>query len=319
VKLIIQIPCYNEAGVIEQTLADLPRQVAGVDVVEVLVIDDGSTDDTAAAARRGGADHLLRLSGHQGLAAAFSAGLNDCLRLGADVIVNTDADGQYNGADIPRLVAPILAGEAEIVLGDRSPWQLAAFSPLKRWLQRWGSRLVSAAAGLNVPDAASGLRALSREAAMRTRVFSHYSYTLETLIQAGARRARVVSIPVQVNPAARPSRLMTSLGEYLLHSAAALLRAYTLYRPLRVFLLLGGGLFLAGLVLAARYLWFVFNGQGSGHVQSVILAGVLLMAGFQTWLIGLLADLIAINRRIHEEMLYRVRKSELESRDAGQQ
>jgi glycosyltransferase involved in cell wall biosynthesis len=316
VKLVIQVPCYNEAGGIERTLADLPRQVAGVDEVAVLVIDDGSTDGSAAAAQRAGADHLLRLAGHQGLAAAFSAGLDECLRLGADVVVNTDADGQYQGEDIPRLVAPILAGKAEIVLGDRSPGQLATFSPFKRWLQRWGSRLVSAAAGLDVPDAASGFRAFSREAALRTLVFSRYSYTLETLIQAGARHARVVSIPVQVNPAVRPSRLMTSLGEYLLHSAAALLRAYTLYRPLRMFLLLGGGVFLAGLVLALRYLWYFTHGQGGGHVQSVILAGVLLVAGFQTGLIGLLADLIAINRRIYEEMLYRVRKGELDSRDA---
>lgn len=309
-KLIIQIPCYNEAEHIAHTLSLLPRQLAGVDAVEVLVIDDGSTDATVDAARSGGADHILRLPHHTGLAGAFAAGLDACLRLGADLVVNTDADNQYEAADIPRLIAPLLSGEAELVIGDRRVMQNQAFSPLKRRLQRLGSRVVGAASGLQVVDATSGFRALTREVALRTIVLSQYSYTLETLIQAGNRGVKVQFVQVQTNPPRRPSRLMRGMGDYLAHSGVTILRAYTLYRPLRVFTIVGAIIFTLGLALAIRYLVFMFQGEGAGHVQSVIVAAVLLIVGFQTWLIGLVADLISFNRKILEEILYRVRRQD---------
>jgi glycosyltransferase involved in cell wall biosynthesis len=309
-KLIIQVPCYNEAEHIAHTLGLLPRQLEGVDQVEVLVIDDGSSDASVQAARDGGADHILRLPHHTGLAGAFAAGLDACLRLGADLIVNTDADNQYEASEIPRLIAPLLSGEAELVIGDRGVMQNQAFSPLKRRLQRLGSRVVASASSLTVTDATSGFRALTREVALRTIVLSQYSYTLETLIQAGNQRVKVQFVPVQTNPPRRPSRLMKGMGDYLAHSGVTILRAYTLYRPLRVFTFVGGIIFLLGLALAVRYLVFMLQGQGAGHVQSVIVAAVLLIVGFQTWLIGLVADLISFNRKILEEILYRTRKTD---------
>lgn len=306
-KLIIQIPCYNEAETLPHTLGLLPRQIEGVDQVEVLVIDDGSSDGTVAAARAAGADHVMTLPHHSGLAMAFAAGLDACLRLGADLIVNTDADNQYEAGDIPKLVAPILRGEAELVVGDRGVLTNAWFSPLKRRLQAWGSRVVSRAAGLDIPDATSGFRAMTRRMAMRTLVLSEYSYTLETLIQAGNLHARVVSVPIQTNPPHRPSRLMRGVGDYLMHSSVTIVRSYTMYRPLRVFTIIGTVLFLLGAALLIRFLVFFFQGEGSGHVQSMIVSAVLLISGFQTWLIGLVADLISKNRKIMEEILFRLR------------
>ncbi len=306
-KLIIQIPCYNEAETLPHTLGLLPRQIEGVDQVEVLVIDDGSSDGTLAAAKAAGADHVLTLPHHSGLAMAFAAGLDACLRLGADLIVNTDADNQYEAGDIPKLVAPILRGEAELVVGDRGVLTNAWFSPLKRRLQAWGSRVVSRAAGLDIPDATSGFRAMTRRMAMRTLVLSEYSYTLETLIQAGNLHARVVSVPIQTNPPHRPSRLMRGVGDYLMHSSVTIVRSYTMYRPLRVFTIIGTVLFLLGAALLIRFLVFFFQGEGSGHVQSMIVSAVLLISGFQTWLIGLVADLISKNRKIMEEILFRLR------------
>lgn len=307
-KLIIQIPCYNEAETLPHTLGLLPRQIEGVDQVEVLVIDDGSSDGTVAAAKAAGADHVLTLPHHSGLAIAFAAGLDACLRLGADLIVNTDADNQYEAGDIPKLVAPILRGEAELVVGDRGVLTNAWFSPLKRRLQAWGSRVVSRAAGLDIPDATSGFRAMTRRMAMRTLVLSEYSYTLETLIQAGNLRARVVSVPIQTNPPHRPSRLMRGVGDYLMHSSVTIVRSYTMYRPLRVFTIIGTVLFLLGAALLIRFLVFFFQGEGSGHVQSMIVSAVLLISGFQTWLIGLVADLINKNRKILEEILFRIKE-----------
>ncbi len=309
-KLIIQIPCYNEAEHLAHTLSLLPRQLDGVDTVEVLIIDDGSSDATVEVARAAGADHILRLPHHTGLAGAFAAGLDACTRLGADLILNTDADNQYNAGDIPRLLAPLLSGEAELVIGDREVMQNKAFSPLKRRLQRLGSRVVGAASGLAVTDATSGFRAMTREVALRTIVLSRYSYTLETLIQAGNRLVKVQFVPVGTNPPRRPSRLMRGMPDYLAHSSVTILRAYTLYRPLRVFTYVGGLLILLGLALAIRYLVFYFMGNGAGHVQSVIVAAVLLIVGFQTWLIGLVADLISFNRKILEEILYRVKRGD---------
>jgi glycosyltransferase involved in cell wall biosynthesis len=310
-KLIIQIPAYNEESTLPQTLRDLPRSLPGVDQIEVLVVDDGSTDRTAQVAREAGADYIVRLKQHQGLAAAFITGLEACLKRGADIIVNTDADNQYRAEDIQRLLEPILAGRAELVVGDRGVGTLPAFSRSKRFLQRLGSWVIAQASGTRIPDATSGFRAITRKAALRTLVLSEYSYTLETLIQAGARRTAVEYVPVRTNPPLRPSRLMNNVPQYLANSAVTVLRAYTMYRPLRVFTTLGTLIILGGLVLGARYLYYWAIGQGGGHVQSVILAAVLLIVGFQVLLIGLLADLIAFNRKILEEVLYRVRRMEI--------
>jgi len=312
-KLIIQIPCYNEAETLAHTISLLPRRMAGVDAVEVLVIDDCSSDATLAVARAAGADHIVRLTHHVGLAGGFAAGLEACVKLGADLIVNTDADNQYNAHDIPRLVEPLLSGQAELVVGDRGVATLAEFSPFKRRLQVLGSQVVSGASGLNVPDVTSGFRAMTREVALRTMVLSKYSYTLETLIQAGDRRFKVLSIPIRTNPPTRPSRLMRGIGDYLANSSVTILRAYTLYRPLRVFFYAGGLLFAMGLLLLGRFLYFYLTNAGSGHVQSLIVGAVFLIVGFQTWLIGLVADLIAFNRKILEEINYKVRQNGLNS------
>ncbi|TDA66863.1 MAG: glycosyltransferase family 2 protein [Chloroflexi bacterium] len=306
-KLIIQIPCYNETESLPETVAQLPRQIDGVDKVEFLVVDDGSSDATVETARACGVDHVLSLPHHSGLATAFAAGLEACLRLGADLIVNTDADNQYNAADIPLLVRPLLRGDAEMVIGDRGVATLQTFSPLKRRLQVIGSQVVSRAAGLDVPDATSGFRAMTRDVALHTIVLSDYSYTLETIIQAGNRSTRVISVPVRTNPPKRPSRLMTDMGQYLKHSSATIIRSYTMYRPLRVFSTVGTIFSLLGLALVIRFLVFYFQGIGGGHIQSLVLAAVLLIVGFQTWLIGLLADLVGKNRRLMEEVLWRVR------------
>ena len=310
-KLIIQIPCYNEAETLPATLAALPRSLPGVDLVEYLVIDDGSEDDTAGVAKASGVHTVVRLPQHCGLATGFVAGLEASLKQGADIIVNTDADNQYNAEDIHRLIQPILDGRAGIVIGDRGVGTLQAFSPLKRSLQRLGSWVIARASGVQTPDATSGFRAISRDAALRTLVLSQYSYTLETLIQAGARHIPIAYVSVRTNPQTRPSRLMRSIPHYLANSSATILRAYTMYRPLRMFTALGGLVILAGAALALRYLYFMLIGQGGGHVQSVILAAVLLIVGFQVLLIGLLADLIGFNRMILEDVLYRLRKMEL--------
>ena len=320
VKLIIQIPCYNEAQTLPATLQELPRQIPGVDLVQVLIIDDGSHDGTAEVARQCGVDYVVQLRQHQGLAAGFSAGLEACLQHGADVIVNTDADNQYNAEDIQRLVEPVLAGKADIVVGDRGVATLEAFSPTKRWLQRLGSWVVAQASGVQTPDATSGFRAFSRRAALRTLVLSEYSYTLETLIQAGVHGLAVTYVPVRTNPKTRPSRLIRSIPQYLAYSGTTILRAYTMYRPLRVFFSLGLLLLAGGLLLGLRYLYFILIGQGAGHTQSVIMAAILLIIGFQTMLIGLLADLIGFNRKIMEKTLFKVRELELrllEQRESG--
>ncbi len=309
-KLIIQIPCYNEAETLPATLADLPRRLPGIDCIEYLVIDDGSTDRTSEVARQAGVQHVVRFPGNRGLAQAFSAGLEACLLNQADIIVNTDADNQYVGADIEKLVAPILAGRADMVVGDREVDQVPAFSPLKRSLQRFGSWVISRAAGSRIPDAASGFRALTREAALRTLVISRYSYTLETLIQAGAQHMTIAYVPVRTNAPTRSSRLMHHLPDYLSNSAVTIVRAYSLYRPLRVFVMLGALAILLGILLGLRFLYFFANGQGNGHIQSLILTAVLLIIGFQTLLIGLVADLVAANRKIVEELLFRVRRLE---------
>ncbi|HEX3528547.1 MAG TPA: glycosyltransferase family 2 protein [Thermoanaerobaculia bacterium] len=310
-KLIIQIPCYDEEQTLAQTIADLPRRIDGIDTVEILVIDDGSTDRTAEVARQSGADHIVRHLRNQGLARAFRTGLDACLGLGADIIVNTDADNQYAGASIPALVRPILDGHADIVIGDRRPGTLSHFSPGKRRLQRLGSRMVrrlSHFSAGDVPDAVSGFRALSRAAALKLNVVSSFSYTIEMLIQAGHEKMAVVSVPVAVNPDTRASRLFRSVPQFLLQSLSTMVRTYTMYKPLRVFTGLGLFLVLAGTVPVLRFLVYYLLGQGSGKVQSLVLGGVLLLAGFMSLLIGVIADLIAINRSLLETLLEKVRQ-----------
>ena len=311
-KLIVQIPCLNEEKTLPQTVADIPRQIPGVDEVEILVIDDGSTDNTLTVAREIGVNHIVRFARNRGLAAAFAAGIDACLRLGADIIVNTDGDNQYYGGDIPKLIAPILAGEADMVIGDRQIETIEHFSPMKKRLQRMGSWVVRQASDTDIPDTTSGFRAYSREAAMRLNVVSEYSYTLETIIQAGKQRLALAHIPIRTNPKTRESRLINSLSGYLRRSAATIIRIYTMYEPLRIFMSAGLLLFSVGVILGFRYLYFVFIGEGKGHVQSVILTAVFLIAGFQVILIGLLADLIAINRRLSEDILFRIKRLELE-------
>ena len=312
IKLVIQIPCFNEAAALPITLAALPRQIAGIDQVEILVIDDGSSDNSVEVAKEFGADHIVQQTSHHGLAKTFAKGLETCLKLGADIIVNTDADNQYCSEDIPRLLEPILAGRADLVIGDRRVDREPTFSHGKRILQRLGSWVVSKAASLQIPDATSGFRALTREMALKTLVLSQYSYTLETLIQAGALQLAVEYITVRTNTPIRPSRLMKNIPHFLGNATGSILRAYALYRPLRFFFTIGSIMLAVGTALGGRFLYFYLNRQGSGHIQSLILAAVLLIVGFQTILIGIVADLVSANRKILEDVLYRLKRSEIE-------
>lgn len=316
-KLIVQIPCYNEEQTLAATLADIPRAVPGIDRIEILVIDDGSTDRTASVALKLGVDHLVRHKRNQGLARAFRSGLDVCLQQGADIIVNTDADNQYVGADIAALVAPILAGQADMVIGDRQTDRIAHFSPLKKRLQRLGSGVVRRLAGLDVPDAVSGFRAFSREAAIRLNIVSNFSYTIETVIQAGKRNLTVVSVPIRTNPTARPSRLFRSIPQFVSQSLITMIRMYAMYKPLRVFFYLGALLIVLGSLPILRFLYFYFQGSGAGHIQSLQLGSVLLIIGVLAWLIGLVADLISFNRQLLEMTLERVRRLELASKTDG--
>lgn len=316
-KLIIQIPCFNEQAHLAVTLEELPRQVAGVDEVEVLVIDDGSSDATCEIARRHGADYILHFPNNRGLARAFRTGLDAALRLGADIIVNTDGDNQYHGGDIPRLIQPILEGRADMVVGDREPSTVRHFSYGKKLLQHYGSWVVRTLSGTKVPDTTSGFRALSRTAAMRLNVVSDFTYTLETIIQAGKKRLPVTHVPVRTNPARRGSKLFQSAWEYVKRSAATIVRIYALYEPLKVFSYLGGALILLGMVPGVRFLYYYFTGDGAGHLQSLLLTVLLIIIGFQTVLIGLVADLIAANRSMIEDVLFRVRKIELGDEESG--
>ena len=309
-KLIIQIPAYNEEATIAHALRDLPKKIDGVSSIETLVIDDGSSDKTAEAARKAGANHVLQLKSHRGLSSAFVAGIDAALRLGADIIVNTDADNQYVAADIVRLVNPIVKGTAEVVIGDREVAKSPHMSPLKRMLQRWGSWTVGKASGIDVADVTSGFRAFSRDAAMQINVFNPFTYTLETVIQAGNRNLGVQSVGIRTNAPTRPSRLYRGMGTYMRKSMATIFRIYTLYRPLKTFFAIGSVLMLLGVILGARFLWYYAQGDRGGHVQSLILAAVFLITGFHTWLIALLADLIAVNRRLTEDVLIRVKKLE---------
>jgi len=305
-KLIIQIPCLNEASTLAIAVGALPRQVEGFDAVEWLIIDDGSTDETAALARELGVDHVVRHPVNRGLATAFMTGMGACLRLGADVIVNTDADNQYEAQDIPKLTAPILAGEADMVVGSRPIDDTEHFSWIKKKLQRLGSWAVRMASKTTVEDAPSGFRAISRETAMRLNVFNAYTYTLETIIQAGQSNLRIASVPVRTNDDLRPSRLVKSIPSYDKRSILTILRVFVIYRPLALFFWTSMVFLLAGLVLAARFVLYYLQGQGAGHVQSVILASMLFIVAMLLGMMGLIGDLIATNRKLLEQIRLQV-------------
>lgn len=306
-KVIIQIPCYNEEPTLRIALEALPRTLPGVDEVEWLVINDGSTDGTVRVARECGVDHVVNLPRNQGLARGFMRGLSECLRLGADIIVNTDADNQYNADDIPALIQPILDGQAELVIGTRPISAIRHFSPLKKLLQKIGSWAVRVASRTTVEDAPSGFRAISRDAAMRFNVFNDYTYTIETIIQAGQKSMAVVSVPVRVNEDLRPSKLVKSMGSYIKKSIGTIVRILIIYRPFAFFMTAGLAVFTAGFVIGVRFLYFYILGDGEGHIQSLILASVLLGTGFQSMLVAFIADLISVNRKLAEEVQYRLR------------
>lgn len=311
-KLIVQIPCLNEAETIAATIADLPKAIDGIDAIEILIIDDGSTDETVEIARAAGAAHVISNGANRGLAQSFQRGLDAALRLGADIIVNTDGDNQYCGADVEALVHPILENRADIVVGDRQTSTIAHFSPLKKTLQRLGSRFVSALANAEIADAVSGFRAFSRQAAMGVTVRSSFSYTTETLIQAGRRRMRIVSAPIRTNKVERPSRLFRSIPQFLTRTGRTMLRAYAMYEPLKIFAVLGVLLMIAGAVPVVRFLAHYFAGDGEGMIQSLIIGGVIMMIGAVSAMFALVADLVAYNRQLLELTLERVRKIEYE-------
>lgn len=309
-RLIIQIPCFNEAETLPVVLAALPRSLPGVDEIEWLVIDDGSSDGTARVARAHGADHVVRLPRNKGLARAFVAGLEASVRAGADIIVNTDGDNQYCADDIPKLIAPILAGEAEIVIGERPIRENPDFSPSKKWLQRLGSWVVRKVSGTAVPDAPSGFRAMSRDAAMQIHVFNEYSYTLETIIQAGRKNMAITSVPVRTNKVLRPSRLVTSIPGYMRRQVLTILRIFMTYKPFFFFGVPGFVAFLAGLLVGIRFVYFYLTAGGAGHVQSLILAALLMGSGFFLIVVGLLADLTSTNRKLLEGVDWRLQRIE---------
>ena len=318
-KLIIQIPCYNEEATLGLTLSELPRQLPGIERVEWLIINDGSRDRTLEVAKANGADYIVNFPTHQGLAKAFMAGLEASLQAGADIIVNTDADNQYCAADIPKLIAPILAGRAEIVIGTRPIDEIRHFSPLKKLLQRLGSFVVRLASNTRIPDAPSGFRAISREAALRLNVFNEYTYTLETIIQAGQRGLVITSVPIRTNGYLRPSRLVKSISAYVQHSVLTIVRIFMTYRPLQFFMLLGSAPFSLGFLLCCRWLllfWGIFGDNPSKpRVPSLILAAILILIGVQLWIFGLVADLMSVNRQLLEDIQLRLRRRELDRSD----
>lgn len=309
-KLIIQIPCYNEADTLEIALNDLPKQIDGIDEIEYLIINDGSSDDTERVALEWGVDYVVHFKRNLGLAKGFLAGLDLALRHGADIIVNTDADNQYRGADIEKLIQPILKREADIVIGERPIDEIDEFSYVKKKLQKFGSWVVRIASKTDIPDAPSGFRAYSRKAAMRVNVHNEYTYTLETIVQAGRNKMAITSVPVQTNPELRSSRLMNSMAGYIKKSMLTILRAVLMYKPMKVFTLISSVFILIGTLIGVRFLCFYFGGNGGGHVQSLILATTMIIIGFQTLVTGLQADIISANRKLLEDMQFRIKKLE---------
>jgi glycosyltransferase involved in cell wall biosynthesis len=316
VKLFVQVPCYNEEATLPRVVQGIPRTIPGISEVRILVIDDGSTDRTAEVARDLGVDFVVTHTQNRGLAAAFKTGLETCLQLGADIIVNTDGDNQYPQEDIPRLIQPILEGRADMVVADRQVGAIGHFPRHKKLLQKLGSWVVRRFSGAQVADAPSGFRALTRELAERLNVLSTYSYTLETLIQAGRSQVRIANLPVRTNPRTRDSRLMRSTLDYVRHSAVTILRAYAMYEPLKSFLAIGLLVMLVGAAFVARWVYYFFQLEGEVRAQSLIIAAALFVIGFQIWVMGLLANLIGVNRQLLEQILYRVRQ--LERQDATQ-
>lgn len=314
-KLIIQIPCYNEEETLEIALNDLPKEIEGIDEIEYLIINDGSKDNTVEVARRWGVHHIVSFKRNKGLAHGFMAGLDACLRNGADIIVNTDADNQYCADDIEKIVKPILEGKTDIVIGARPINETEHFSPLKKKLQHFGSYVVRVASKSDIPDAPSGFRAYSRDAAMRMNVINEYTYTLETIVQAGRSKIAMESVPIRTNPELRESRLFSSMFGYVKKSMVTILRAFMMYKPLKFFSIIGSILFLIGTIIGIRFLVFFFQGTGNGHIQSLILSSTLLLIGFQTIIIGMQGDIIAANRRLLEDIQYRVKKIDYDKND----
>lgn len=309
-KLIIQIPCYNEAQTLEIALNALPKKIEGIDKIEILIINDGSIDNTVEVAKRWGVNHVVNFTKNQGLAKGFMAGLNMCLKEGADIIVNTDADNQYYADDIQKIITPILEKKTDIVVGTRPISEIEHFSPIKKFLQKLGSWVVRVASNTNVEDAPSGFRAISRDAAMRLNVFNEYTYTLETIIQAGQKNMAITCVPIRVNEDLRPSRLVKSIASYVKKSIGTIFRIFITYRPVRFFSTIGGVLFFVGFLLGVRWLTLYFLGTDRAHVPSLVLASILMLSGFMSILAGVLSDLIATNRKLLEDIQYRMRKME---------
>ncbi len=310
-KLIIQIPCLNEEETLPIALADLPKEIPGIDEIEILIINDGSTDRTVEVAQEHGVHHIVGFSTNKGLARGFMLGIQSCLERGADIIVNTDADNQYNGADIVGLVQPILEGSADVVIGSRPIATVEHFSPIKKLLQVLGSSVVKLVSGTRVEDAPSGFRAFSREAALKLNVFSKYTYTLETIIQAGQKNMTVACVPVRVNADLRPSRLVSSITGYVRKSMTTIIRMFVVYRPFRFFMITGFMVFMMGAAVGMRFVYRYFQGEGTGMIQSLILASILLMMGFHTMMLGFVADLLAVNRKLLEELQLAERRRSL--------
>lgn len=310
-KLVIQIPCLNEEESLPKTLSHLPKHIDGIDDIQILVIDDGSTDKTSMVAKECGVPHIVKFTKKKGLARVFQAGLDTALALGADIIVNTDADGQYKGEDIPRLVKPIIEGKADIVIGNRDIEHIEQFSFIKKRLQRLGSWVVRQLTGSSILDATTGFRAYNREAALRLNIISEYTYTLESIIQAEHKNLAIANITITTNAVSRPSRLFKSIPEYIKRSILTIVRVYSMFNPLRLFLTIGSGMSFLGALIGCRFIYFYFLGSGGGKIQSLILAAVLMIIGFQVIIIGLVSDLISANRRLIEDILFRIKKSGL--------
>ena len=312
--MIIQIPCYNEEKTLDIALKQLPRKLKGIDKIEWLIINDGSTDKTVEIAKKCGVDHIISFTKNQGLAKGFMAGLDACLKNGADIIVNTDADNQYNADDIPKLIKPILEGKADIVVGERPIYEIKHFSIIKKILQKLGSWTVRIASKTNIPDAPSGFRAMSREAAMSLNVFNNYTYTLETIIQAGLKNMAIVSVPIRVNEDLRPSKLVKSISSYIKRSIITIFRIFVVYKPFRFFLSIGLFLFFLGVIPGIRFLYYFFIiGNANGHIQSLILSAILLIMGVQIGVLAFIGDLVAVNRKLIEDVQYRLRKLDNEN------